>query len=113
MTATVHRLPTIARGPRAGQPRPVTDIVLDGLTAAKEVAVTLKRNGFVVIGADIDGGQRPTVQVNWHPLIQEILNAGNAGYFRQTATERFGEFKGEGNDGTEVRIVWVEKLGGH
>lgn len=111
MTATVHRLPTISRGPRAGQERPVTDCVLDGLTAAKDVAIKLKRNGFTVIGAIVDGFNRPTIQVVRHPVVDELLAAGNAGYFYRSATEQHGEFKGEANDGSEVRVVWVELRG--
>lgn len=102
--------PLIAKGTNAGQQRPMTDLVLDGLTAIKDVVVKLKRNGMTVIGAHADSGV-PTVQVDRHRLIDELLEAGQAGYYRDNHTERYGEFFGEANDGTKVRVVWVEKKG--
>lgn len=46
----------IRHGPRAGQPRPISDIVLDGITAAREIAIRLKRNGFTIINCVVGSG---------------------------------------------------------
>lgn len=101
---------TISAGPNAGQPVPVTDLVLDGLAAVKDVVVKLKRNGFTVISASADANQ-PVIQVAWHRMLQKLIEAGEAGYYYQNHREKHGEFYGEANDGTKVRIVWVEIKG--
>jgi len=105
--------PTIAYGHRRGQPRPVTDIALDGLTAAREVAIRLKRNGFTVIGAVV-GDAVPTVQVAAGPATTEMIDLDIAAYYKHRYVdgigyERHGQFPAETTDGHKVRVVWVER----
>lgn len=102
----------IRHGPRAGQPRPITDIVLDGITAAREIAIRLKRNGFTVINCIVGSGL-PTVQVAACRLTAELIAAGGAADFMQTTVsgtpERHFSFNTETNDGRAVRVIWVER----
>lgn len=111
----VNHSQVIRCGPRAGQPRPITDIVLDGLSAAKIVAIKLKRNGLTVIGATVDNGM-PTVQVAACRLTAELVEHDAAAYYKHTTlggvAERHGVFTAETDDGRKVRVLWVER-GGH
>lgn len=82
--------------------------LLGGLKAMHDVAEKLQRNGFVVVGAFYS--TRPELTVQRHYLIGQMVEEGLAGYYFQSQTERRGEFFGEGNDGTKVRIIWTEKV---
>lgn len=82
--------------------------LLAGLKAMHDVAQKLERNGFTVIAGFHD--VRPELQVLRNRLIDQLLEANEAGYFYQSPTERRGEFFGEGNDGTKVRVVWIERM---
>lgn len=102
---------TIAHGRNAGKPACSADMVMDNLTAAKDVAARLKRNGFTVISAAADT-QIATVAVQQHAMCAQLIADGQAGYYLMRAGEKHGEFYGEANDGRRVRVVWVEG-GGH
>lgn len=103
---------TIAHGPNAGRLQPITDIVLDGITAAREIAIKLKRNGFTVINCIVGNGL-PTVQVASCRLTQEMIAADAACYYKHSTVggipERHGQFQAEATDGKKVRVVWVER----
>jgi len=102
----------ITRGPNAGMPRPITDIVIDGIFAAKEIAVKLKRNGFTIINCIVGDGL-PTVQVASCRLTAELIRNEAACYYKHSTVggipERHGQFQAETDDGRQVRVVWVER----
>lgn len=91
--------------------RPTTDVapaLVAGLKAMHDVAQKLERNGFSVIGAFFT--TRPELTVQRHRLIDQLIQENQAAYFYHSQNERRGEFFGEGNDGTKVRIIWIEKV---
>lgn len=106
--------PIISRGRHAGQPRPITDIVVDALFDAKEIALKLKRQGAALIGIDIGNGL-PTLQILPGPITRELIENGHAAcskrqcgrsgeqayyWFAQTWTD----------DGHEVRLEWIDHV---
>lgn len=102
----------IRSGPRAGMPRPISDTIIDGITAAREIAIKLKRQGATVIGVDVGDG-RPAVQIVAGRLTQD-LQEHDIGVVWKTSTvrglpERHGQAKVQTDDGREVLIVWVER----
>lgn len=104
------RTQTINAGRNAGQMRPVNDLFIDAITAARMVAIQLKREGFTVLGSEITGGMA-TIQVESGRATREMVDAGKAGYTRWETKDgvrsKFGQFH-IGN----CRVVFVEK-GGH
>lgn len=102
----------IRSGPRAGQPRPITDTIIDGISAAKEIAVKLKHQGATVIGVDICHGV-PRVQIMAGRFTEELKRADVGALWKSRvtrgATEEHGQAAVETNDGQKVHIVWVER----
>lgn len=99
--------PAIRYGINAGRPRPINEIILDGMTRARLVVIQLKRDGFTVIGVDVDSA-RPTVQVMACKKTAELILLNKACYYKwvsvQGAAEKHGQFQIDG-----VRVVWVER----
>ena len=105
-----EKLPThphIGSGPNAGKLRPITDIVIDGLTRARSVAIKLKRNGFTVINCITDSTM-PTVQIQADSNTQELIRFNLACYYKwctfNGVRERHGQFHADG-----VRVLWIER----
>ena len=107
MQTTSHTSPRIAFGQNAGQPRPITDIVIDGLTKCRDAAIKLKRNGYTVISCITDNAL-PPVQIQACRKTAEMIDLGAACYYRWRTVdgerERHGQFHIEG-----VRVIWVER----
>ena len=100
--------PVIAQGVNAGQPRPVTDRMLDQAHLIKQVILQLKRNGFEVIGARVSIGLLPSVQVAAGHKTAELIACGKAVYYGYSTSSagvstRQGQFHVDG-----VRVVWFE-----
>lgn len=98
----------IAYGPRAGLPRPVTDIVMDQQSAVWRTTVRLKRNGFEVLGTMVNATAQPSIHVLPGAQTDEMIALGQAVYYRYGKNAdgvdiRYGQFQIEG-----VRVVWVE-----
>lgn len=102
---------TIRHGRNAGAPRPLTDIILDRLTAAKQAVVVLKREGYSVIDVRIADGCKPTIELQDHPRLAQLVAEQKASYYiyRQghTGPERVGQFDLDG-----CRVIWTAR-GGH
>lgn len=97
---------TIRHGLNAGRPRPINEIILDGMTKARLAVIQLKRDGFTVIGVDINSAI-PTVQIMACKKAADMVSANKACYYKwnrsQGAAEKHGQFQIDG-----VRVVWVE-----
>lgn len=80
------------------------------LTALRIAAVieTLTEKGFVVIGIEFSNGSKPTIQVQNSPTCAEMIEKGEATYYRTGGSGgtryRTGQFK----VGT-VRVLWTER----
>jgi hypothetical protein len=106
-TRAYASLPTIQRGRHAGQPRPITDIILDALTRARAAVILLKRNGHTVINVVTDSGL-PTVLIQASALTAEMIRLEQAVYYAWRNIDgepvRYGQFQLDG-----VRVVWIER----
>jgi hypothetical protein len=103
----------ITRGPNAGLPKPITDIVIDGLFAVKEIAVKLKRQQATVIGIDIGSGL-PTVQIMAGRASRDLVKAGVAACHKRRigssgAPEYHWFARVYTDEGREVRVIWIEQ----
>lgn len=85
----------------------INDIMLDRLTQAKHAVVSLKRDGFSVIGMDMSL-TRPVVQIQTCAKCSELIQQGRAAYYRwQTVDgmrEQIAQFELEG-----CKVIWVER----
>lgn len=97
----------IRPGPGAGAPRPLNDLMLDRLTAAKRAVVALKREGYTVIDVRL-AGCRPLIEVQNHPHLAELIESQRACYYiyrhGPCGPERVGQFELEG-----CRVIWTVK----
>ncbi len=102
----------ITRGPNARLTRPVTDIVIDGIFAAKEIALKLKHQGATVIGCDVYGGI-PTVQIVAGRFTEALLKEDVGVHWKSSTVsgvrEKHGYARVFTDDGREVRLAWVER----
>ena len=55
--------PLIAQGTHAGQPRDITDIMLDRVTAARAAVLVLRNSGFKVTNIHIGAGVSPAIEI--------------------------------------------------
>lgn len=85
----------------------INDIMLDRLTQAKRAVVTLKRDGFSVIGIDTSL-TRPVVQIQTCAQCADLIRQGRAAYYRwQTVDgvrEQIAQFELEG-----CKVIWAER----
>lgn len=69
---------------------------------------TLTENGFVVIGIECSNGAKPTIQIQTSAKCAELVERGEATYYRTGGSGegryRTGQFK----IGT-VRVIWSER----
>lgn len=69
---------------------------------------TLTERGFVVIGIEFSNGSKPTVQIQCCAACAELIEKGEATYYRTggsgASRYRVGQFKLG-----EVRVVWNEQ----
>ena len=80
------------------------------LTAMRIAATieTLSERGFVVIGIECSNGSKPTIQVQTCAACAELVEKGEATYYRTGGSGvtryRTGQFKIG-----EVRVIWTER----
>lgn len=69
---------------------------------------TLTEKGFTVIGIEFSNGSKPTIQVQNCSACAELIEKGEATYYRTggTGSDRYrtGQFKIG-----EVRVLWTER----
>jgi hypothetical protein len=104
-----HQSQCIARGPRAGLPKPITDIVMDQQSAVWRVTIQLKRDGFQVMASETNASARPSIQVIPNVKTAEMIDCGKADsyLFSRNAkgeTLRHWKFALGG-----VLVTWVEQ----
>lgn len=109
MTGKALRAPSITHGPRAGSPRPVTDILMDQQSAVRRATVLLKHDGFEVIASFECAGSPPSVHVMPNYRTAALIASGEAVYYRfgrdaAGMETRYGQFHAE-----DVRVTWIEK----
>lgn len=99
----------ISAGPNAGKPRPITSTVIDQLHAMKQAALTLKHDGYTVIGA-VAGEGIPTLQVAADRRTEEAVALDLACYYKQDTLRgmprRYGQFADKPHG---VRVIFVEQ----
>lgn len=99
---------TIRYGHNAGHPRAPTEQVLDRITAAKRAVIALKREGFTVVGVEIDHGLRPTITIQPCGKCAELIASGKAVHYKWTTgasgREVWGQWQIE-----DCRVLWTEK----
>lgn len=98
----------INHGPRAGMPRPVTDINMDQQRAVRSLTVTLKRNGIAVLSSHTSANVPATILVVAGPQTDEMIALGQARYIASPADACgartiHGEFWRDG-----VCVMWIE-----
>ncbi|MEX3688886.1 hypothetical protein AB3X91_30765 [Paraburkholderia sp. BR14263] len=78
---------------------------------AMRIALTIEEltaQGYVVIGIEYSSHSRPTIQVQNSALCHELVERGEATYYRTGAGEngryRIGQFKSG-----DVRVLWMER----
>lgn len=100
-------VPTIKSGPRAGQPLPRVEYLIDRVTNVRSVLIKVKRSGYQVIDVDLKG-LRPTITLEYHADLARLVEEGVACYYIQRTivgvSERVGQFVIDG-----VRIIWIER----
>jgi len=99
---------TIRYGHHAGQPRQQNDLLLDRLTAARRAVIALKREGFTVIGVEIDHGIRPTLTIAPCSKCAGLIASGQAAHYKWITGARGREVCGQWQiEG--CRVLWTEK----
>ena len=93
----------IARGPNAGQLRPLNDIMLDRLRAAMDAVIILKRNGFHVIDIDHMKGLLPRVWIENGSRCAELQDA----FTVKWATDADGPYHIQEHRLGAVRVCWI------
>lgn len=94
----------IAKGPRAGMPRPEADQLLDQEAALRRALVVLKKNGFQPFGATLGVGATPHVTVQPNAATRRLIETEQGNYYA------FGNGFRKGHawlDG--VRVTWTEE----
>lgn len=85
----------------------INDIMLDRLTQVKRAVVALKRDGYSVIGMDMEHA-RPVLKIQNCALCQKLIDEGRAVFYHwQTvdgARERIAQFGLEG-----CKVIWIER----
>ena len=85
----------------------INDIMLDRLTHVKRAVVTLKRDGYSVIGMDMEHA-RPVLKIQNCARCQKLIDAGRAVFYRwQTVDgvrEKIAQFELEG-----CKVIWTER----
>lgn len=98
----------IRYGHNAGQARPTNDLVLDRLSAAKRAVITLKREGFTVIGVEVDYGIRPTITIQPCAKCAGLIASGKATHYKwingASGREVWGQWQID-----NCRVLWTEK----
>lgn len=80
------------------------------LTALRLAAAiqTLTERGFTVIGIEFSNGSKPTIQVQNCAVCADLIDKGEATYYRTggsgTTRYRTGQFKVG-----EIRVLWTER----
>jgi len=87
----------------------LSDQILDQLSALRQVALQLKRNGYTLLGATIEGGL-PTIEVRAGSLTDEMLALDLATHYKWTTVQgepqRWGQFLDKPSG---VRVIFVER----
>lgn len=69
---------------------------------------TLTERGFTVIGIEFTNGSRPTIQIQNCAACADLVEAGEATYYRTSGSgasrTRTGQFKVG-----EIRVLWTEQ----
>jgi hypothetical protein len=90
----------ITRGPNAGNPRPMFDHILDGLTATKHAVLGLKAIGLDVVRVRI-GSRNPRLFIQPSPRCAQL---GGTTYIRRRGqTVMVARFM-------DCQVEWVEAL---
>ena len=94
--------PLIAQGARAGQPRDITDIMLDRVTAARAAVLVLRNSGFRVTNIAISGGVSPAIEITTCARCAELL-----GHSVQWGHDYFGPYTRMEAKLEGCRIHWL------
>lgn len=101
---------TASAGHDAGQPRNLTDVVLDRLAEAKLIVTALKMQGYAVLDVKIMGACEPVIEVGSCPQTMHAIATESACYYmrvmeRDGSVEMRGQFKAG-----KCRVIWREPL---
>lgn len=96
----------ITHGPRAGQPKSTTDILLDQNTLLKRALAALRRNGFEPVRARIGISHAPNIEVAAGAATQRLVDDGQAVCFL-TSPNRY---KWQARFESSI-IFWIERRG--
>lgn len=92
----------IARGPNAGQPRPLVDVLIDRATDLRQALIRIKNAGYSPIRIDLERAW-PTIELEAHQDFARLVEEGIASYL-STRDGLYGQFKVDG-----VRFTWAER----
>lgn len=97
--------------PRANETKPKPPINQLMQMSAMRIAATIEtltEKGFVVIGIECSNGSKPTIQIQDGAQCTELVEKGEATYYRTGVSDstryRTGQFKIG-----EVRVIWTER----
>lgn len=97
----------IQAGPNAGQPRPASIQVVDGLDACKKAVLHLRAVGYNVIGAHAGADTVPVVQVAVDLRCHQAIGDHEAEYYRRSDTQLHGRFHAMLHGAC---VVWTERV---
>ena len=103
-TAIAPSQPVIVCGPNAGKPRPINNVVLDQLTATKNVLIKLNRDGFTLKGKPRMGGISPVLVIRTCAKCAELDSIAV-----KFSKDLHGQYVVKETKIDGVRVQWIER----